>query len=206
MLTRTQHHGQRSKDAQRKDYFLDELTAYRHLKNKGFCETGAIPDLYGVVLGLKPQDWPEWRLYYRESSYMLPANAILLENVEGMRCLTMDNYTPARMEKWGDLIKQFHAVDLTHGDIYPRNMMFVPADNSKENGQNDGKTERVLWLDFESGYCGEVGYDENDFYDDLHRREREDEAAIMDEFVRFMAIDATEHNGQVVKTGHWWRN
>ncbi|CEJ92508.1 hypothetical protein VHEMI08158 [[Torrubiella] hemipterigena] len=188
------HHGQRPGDAELKDYFLDELTAYRRLKNRGFCERGTIPDIYGVVLNMKPQDWPECEIYYRPGTYMMPVNAILLENVEKMQSLTMENYTPARMEKWRDLIKEFHAVDVTHGDIYPRNMMFVPAE--------DGKPERVLWLDFESGYYGEIGSE--DFWDDLHRRGREDEAVRMDDFVRLIAINTTEHNRQPVRTKYRW--
>lgn len=143
---------------------------------------------------MKPQDWPDWEIYYRDASYMMPANAILLENIENMHCLTMENYTSTRMEKWGDLIKQFHTVNITHGDIYPRNMMFVPAE--------DGKQERVLWLDFESGYFGKVGYDNS--WDDMQRRRREGEATVMDDFVRLIAIDATEHNRQPVRTKYKW--
>lgn len=168
--------------------------AYRHLKNKGFCDTGAVPNIYGVILNMKPEDWPEWELFYREHEYMFPANAILLENVEGMLSLTMENYTPERMERWGELIKQFHAIDITHGDTYPRNMMFVPA--------GEGKEERVLWLDFESGYCGPVGYDNP--WEDMHRRQREMEAKSMASFVKNIAIDATEHNRQPVKTQVKW--
>lgn len=177
-----------------KDFFLDEVIAYRRLRELGFCAEGAVPKFYGLVPDMKPEDWPDWQIYHREGDeYRKPGDGILMEYVEGVQDTTMDNYNPERIAKLNRLLDRFHAAELTHGDVHPRNMMFVPGE--------DGKDERVLWLDFEGGFVGNVERLEEGSWE---KRNRAMEKRLMDEFQRNMIIDMTKNGGEAVRTRSWW--
>ncbi|KAJ5354955.1 hypothetical protein N7541_005999 [Penicillium brevicompactum] len=67
-----------------------------------------------------------------------PPSAIFLEYIAGLEMISLQNYTPQRMNNFVEGIQQIHKALVRHRDPKPRNMMVVMD-----------TPERVVWLDFD---------------------------------------------------------
>ncbi|KAF4207292.1 hypothetical protein CNMCM8927_003566 [Aspergillus lentulus] len=113
--------------------FLCESSAYRRLKEKGFCERGVVPDFYGIIANIQPTLWPHLYMFLDDK---LPPNAIIIEYIPNMKQIDLSNFSRQRVETFRDILFQMHQANILHGDPKPRNMMIAK--------------NRVLWIDFDS--------------------------------------------------------
>lgn len=124
-------------DRQNLNFFREAATC-RYLKQHGFCERGLVPDFYGVVRDMMPEDWSIIGLFRPR---LLPADAILIEFIPEMQMLNLENYTKSRGEIICQTFRDFNRLGVLHRDIHPRNIQIVIG--------RTRRSERVLWTDFE---------------------------------------------------------
>lgn len=122
-----------------KDMFIRESTAYRRLKEKGFCQRGVIPDFYGAITKIQPALWPDLHMFLEDE---LPPNAVLTECVPNLQHIDLSNYSKERLHTLRDILYDIHEARVYHVDAYLRNMMISVGDS--------GEKDRVLWVDFDS--------------------------------------------------------
>ena len=95
-----------------------------------------MPRFYGYVLCLNPAAFaPHLDTFWRD--FGLPS-AILIEYLPNPLLMNCVTYTPERMAKAVDGIRQVHRALIEHNDPYPKNIVIISAD-----------TERVIWIDFD---------------------------------------------------------
>lgn len=116
-----------------------------HLKARGFCERGLIPDFYGVIKSIDPETpgWqPDLKKFYDRTlpeglDHKPRPDGVLIEYVPNIKQIDLDNYTEERVRRIRDIFFEIMDAGVIHMDDYPRNMMV----------QKD--TDRVLWIDFD---------------------------------------------------------
>ncbi|EGX87775.1 Protein kinase-like domain [Cordyceps militaris CM01] len=89
------------KDIEAQDTFYTEASAYRLLKEKGFCKRGLVPKFYGTL------------------------DAILIEYIPNAEQIDLSNFSQDNIDTLSEILFEFHEAGLIHGDPYPRNMMVV---------------------------------------------------------------------------------
>ena len=113
-----------------------EIRAYCALKQAGVCDGGYVPRFYGYALCLNPAAFaPHLDTFWRD--FGLPS-AILLEYLPSPLSMNCVTYTPERMAKAVDGIRQVHRALIEHNDPYPKNIVIISGDS-----------ERVIWIDFD---------------------------------------------------------
>lgn len=115
--------------------FVCESTAYGHLKEKGFCQQGVVPDFYGVIEQIDPTSCQPFLKRFLKDK-LLP-NAIIIEYIPDLHEIDLSTFSEYRVATLRSILKSIPGVGIYHGDPYPRNMMV------QEN------SERVLWIDFD---------------------------------------------------------
>ncbi|PLB48836.1 hypothetical protein P170DRAFT_455668 [Aspergillus steynii IBT 23096] len=101
--------------------FKCESTAYTRLKEQGLCDRGIIPDFYGLVEQIKPDDHlPYLEDFLEDTEY---PNAILIEYVPDIAMIDPSNFSAQRTHKLRDILSEIHQAGVYHADPYPRNMM-----------------------------------------------------------------------------------
>ncbi|RJE24487.1 hypothetical protein PHISCL_03179 [Aspergillus sclerotialis] len=113
-----------------------EIRAYCALKQAGVCDGGYVPQFYGYVLCLNPTAFAP-HLDNLRRDFGLPS-AILLEYLPDPLLMNCVTYTPERMAKAVDGIRQVHRALIEHNDYYPKKIVIVSGD-----------PERVMWIDFD---------------------------------------------------------
>ncbi|KAE8320914.1 hypothetical protein BDV39DRAFT_212971 [Aspergillus sergii] len=156
------------------DPFLCEYKAYTRLKERGLCEQGTIPDFYGVIEKIDPNQCRPHLNGFLEDE-LLPC-AILLEYVPNMHEIHLTTYTEDRAATLLQILREIHKAWVYHGDPYPRNMMVQP------------ETGRVLWIDFDRAQTFPTG----PITDRQHGWMEDD---------TLMTVDLLDRLGQDVKTG-----
>jgi serine/threonine protein kinase len=117
-----------------RDGFTCEAQAYQRLKQRGLCDSGDIPDIFGVISRLDPRAvQPHLDRFLADAD---PPRAVVIEYVEGLHMIDLSNFTLDRIEKLTSILSDIHDARVLHGDLYPRNMMVSAAG-------------RVLFLDFD---------------------------------------------------------
>ena len=120
--------------------FLRESRAYRLLKERGFCERGVVPDFYGKIESIDVALWPD--LYEFEDDLLSP-DAVLLEYISNVERCGIDNYSEDNLNRFSQVLREFHEMGLLHGDPYPRNMLVV----------RQQPRDRIIWIDFD---CAQI--------------------------------------------------
>ncbi|KAM3538972.1 hypothetical protein ARSEF1564_008118 [Beauveria bassiana] len=119
------------------DYFEIEASAYRLLKEKGFCKRGLVPNFYGTIEYINVDLWPD---LYDFQHHKWPPSAILIEYIPNAKMISLDNFSQDNIDRLSAYLAEFHEAGLCHGDPYPRNMMVVQGTPE----------DRVFWLDFDN--------------------------------------------------------
>ncbi|KGQ03170.1 hypothetical protein BBAD15_g11578 [Beauveria bassiana D1-5] len=119
------------------DYFEIEASAYRLLKEKGFCKRGLVPNFYGIIEYINVDLWPD---LYDFKHHKWPPSAILIEYIPNAKMISLDNFSQDNIDRLSAYLAEFHEAGLCHGDPYPRNMMVVQGTPE----------DRVFWLDFDN--------------------------------------------------------
>ncbi|KAL2816097.1 hypothetical protein BJX63DRAFT_420098 [Aspergillus granulosus] len=118
------------------DRFRCELNTYRNLRKHHVCEQGFVPYFYGHINQIDPVTFqPILQHFVDDKNH---PSAILLEYLPNAESLNCENYSDARYQHAIDGMKQIHKAHVHHQDIYPKNILFVPA-----------TPERVVWVDFD---------------------------------------------------------
>lgn len=117
--------------------FQKERNAYQRLNERGLCARGVVPKFYGTIENIQLEHWtPHLDMFLQENE--LPPHAILIEYIPNLCEIDLSNYSKDRMDRLLTYLRDFHEVDVLHGDMFPRNMMVIP-----------GNPDRVLWIDFD---------------------------------------------------------
>ena len=140
------------------DLFQNESRAYSHLKARGFCQRGVVPDFYGVIKSIDPETpgWqPDLKKFYDRTlpeglDHKPRPDGVLIEYIPNIKKIDLDNYTEERVRKIRDIFFEIMDAGVIHMDDYPRNMMVQP------------ETDRVLWIDFDRAQT--LPYGPLDFY------------------------------------------
>ncbi|KAF5854836.1 hypothetical protein ETB97_011115 [Aspergillus alliaceus] len=151
--------------------FLCESSAYRRLKEKGFCERGVVPDFYGIISNIRPTSWPHLYMFHDDK---LPPNAIIIEYIPNMKKIDLSNFSRQRVESLRNILFQMHQAKILHGDPYPRNMMIAK--------------NRVLWIDFDSAQT----FLEDQALTPSQDRRFKEEVELMEYFVEALTQDFAE--------------
>lgn len=139
-----------------------ETTAYTRLKERGLCDRGIVPNFLGSMRKFDPSSClPHLRMFLDDE---YPPSALFLEYIAGLEMITLENYTPQRMDNIICGIQQIHKALVRHCDPKPRNMMVVT-----------GTTERVVWIDFDRAET----YDEHQITSEQEELLREEEESLV---------------------------
>ncbi|KAH8426547.1 uncharacterized protein LDX57_004283 [Aspergillus melleus] len=166
--------------------FVRESSAYRRLKEKGFCERGAIPYFYGIVTNIQSDLWPKISTLFDDG---WPLNAVLLEYIDNMHQMDLSTFSEARLSQLERILHDIHEAGVLHGDTDPRNIMVCPG--------CDGKPDRVLWIDFDSAQLLPV-----DDLSSLQQTWLQDEIELVDYFVKNLPEDYRE--GKLSRTWDYY--
>ncbi|KAJ5285698.1 hypothetical protein N7524_001004, partial [Penicillium chrysogenum] len=149
--------------------FRCELNAYMNLREHGVCERGFVPSFYGHIDRIDPAAFYPAFQHFAQDKYH--PKAILLEYLPNAESLNCENYSEACYHKAIEGMKQIHAAQVHHQDIYPKNILVVP-----------GVLKRMVWVDFDVATTFLLeGPDE--------QRLSEEEDTIVVEFGEFLRAD-----------------
>ncbi|RAL01334.1 uncharacterized protein BO80DRAFT_493445 [Aspergillus ibericus CBS 121593] len=162
--------------------FICETSAYERLQHRGHCKAGNILSFYGTITNIQPDLWPQLATLFDDGR---PMSAVLLEYIDDMHQLDLSTFSQSRLDELERILQDIHKAGVLHGDPDPRNMMICP-------GQN-GKQDRVLWIDFDSAQLLPEG--------ELSPRQQmwlQEENDLMDYFVKALPEDYRE--GRLCRT------
>ena len=100
------------------------------------CERGVVPYYHGFFDRLDPARFQPHLNHFANDNYS--PRAILLEYLPDTEELNCVNYSDERFQKAIDGLKEIHAAQIHHYDLYPKNILIV-----------HGSPERVVWIDFD---------------------------------------------------------
>ena len=139
------------------------------------CARGLVPDFFGSMRKFDPTPCQPHLKMFLADEY--PPSAIFLEYIPNLEMISLQTYTPQRMQNLISAIQEINRAFVLHNDPKPRNMMVVKDD-----------PERVVWLDFDRAKT----YDEQ-LVTDEERQSLEEEVEMVTDFQQCLVSLISPH-------------